>query len=97
MWQLNATIIWKSGRAEADFGGGISINNLLFQIMKIKEGKCIYSKCKKKYSSFIGQIEQIGGVYLSFGPKTLTEKCENCYIKTLWQMCVNHEHLMKLW
>ena len=26
----------KSGRAEADFGGGITINNLLFQIMKLR-------------------------------------------------------------
>ena len=29
----------KSGRAEAYFGGGMSIYNLLFQIMKIREGR----------------------------------------------------------
>ena len=31
--------LWKSGRAEADFVGGISIYNLLFQQMKFREGK----------------------------------------------------------
>ena len=32
-------IKWKSGRAKADFVGGISIYYLLFQIMKIREGR----------------------------------------------------------
>ena len=31
--------LWKSGRAEADFVGGISIYYLLFQQMKFREGK----------------------------------------------------------
>jgi hypothetical protein len=41
-----------TGRAEADFGGGMSVYNLLFENKKIREGRGQFWR-RKKYQSII--------------------------------------------
>ena len=40
----------KSGKAKADFGGGVSIYNLLFQDMEIREAKADFGRGVSMYN-----------------------------------------------